>query len=225
MGNAGIRLAFVVGMLVVSAGVAQAQRPPKYIRTPKVEVYIDPWGGKHIRTPYKEIHKPGRIPAGYLGPPAYVPSAQLTPAVEQSIPGPAVPHPAVAASGDEMPSDIRARAELYKSAATLKRSLQALSSGASWQQYLGLTTGGVLDPNQRVTVAANPAAELAIMLGRFESVSENPEYASIAALPGFFGTRNLLQEYLVQYSSEAEAPAEELPQPQPARVPSSRLQR
>jgi hypothetical protein len=227
MGGVFRGLIFFIGLVCFWTGVAQAQRPPKYVRTPNVEVYIDPWGGKHIRTPFKEIHKPGRFPARYLGPPVYAVPAQ--PAFEQPASQPvlneAVPHAAVPTDGADLPPDAQARAELYGRAATLKGSLQSLSSGTSWQKYFGLTPGGVLDPDQRVVAAANPAPELAIMLGRFESVSEDPAYATIAALPGFYGTRNLLHEYLAKYSAEADAHSEELPTPQPSQIPASRLRR
>jgi hypothetical protein len=221
-------LVFLTGLLCVWTGVAQAQRPPKYVRTPNVEVYIDPWGGKHIRTPFKEIHKPGRIPARYLGPPVYEVPAQPIPVLPVPL-QPAPPQYDPSAVGptvsEAMPPDAQARAELYRSAATLKRSLQTLSTGAGWQRHFGLTPGGVLNPDQRVIAAADPAPELAIMLGRFESVSENPDYATIAALPGFYGTRNLLHEYLAKFAADADAPAEELPTPQPGNVPASRLRR
>jgi hypothetical protein len=224
---------FLTGLFYLGLGIAQAQRPPKYIRTPNVEVYIDPWGGKHVRTPFKEIHKPGRIPAGYWGPPVY--AVPVQPMLDQPVPQQvlmpheAVPQAAVPTDRGDLPPDAQARAELYGLAGTLKRSLQTLSTGAGWQQHFGLTPGGVLDPNQRISVAASPAPELAIMLGRFESVIANPEYATIAALPGFYGTRNMLHEYLAKYAAEADSPAdadspaEVLPPPQPDNVPVSRL--
>jgi hypothetical protein len=189
----------VAMMLVLLSGMeAQAQRPPKYVRTPYVEVYRDPFGGKHIRTPFAEIHKPGRVPPGFVGPPIYA--------------FPEGPREYA------MPPDVRARWKLYSAAAELSRSLEQFATATTWQRYFALTPGGTLAPDQRVGESAKPTPDFATLLGRFESVEQNPQFSMIAALPAFGRTHELLLAYVSEYMANPNPSAEELPTPLPDEV-------
>ncbi len=296
---------------------AQPLRPPKYVRTPYVEVYRDPYGGKHIRTPYVEIHKPGyRVPPGFAGPPVYAfPDGRIpeegmmrkepsslsagrpTPAndfgqmdwqtlcqtireanqrlnadlsrspsaafwttslkmsdIARLVPSNAVGPPAEAVrqqlqeiahtldalSGDPQgssvvrlgsfrnlrgalreytqPADQRAHRQLYSAAGELSRSLEQFATATTWQRYFALTPGSALAPDQRAGQPAKPTPEFATLLGRFDSVVQDPQFSMIAALPAFERMRDLLRAYVAEQPATTNPKAEELPAPLPDEV-------
>lgn len=322
-----IRGCFLVLILALLwATQAQAQRPPKYVRTPYVEVYRDPFGGKHIRTPFTEVHKPGRIPPGFYGPPAYalpegavpgdvpmygdpqssrpVNAGTPTPAtnfgqmdwrtlsrtihganqrlnadlarspsgdfwkkslktdeIAQLVPPDAVGPPEEevrehlqeiaqtmnALSGDPdgssivrlasfrnlrgalleytLPPDVRTRGQLYSTAAELSRSLDQFATAATWRSYFALTDGGTLAPDPRSGESTQPTPDFATLLGRFDSVNQDPRYTMIAALPAFERTHNLLRAFVADHLAGDSVSPEELPVPLPDEVRRGNLRR
>jgi hypothetical protein len=203
-------------LALVVANTAEAQRPwvtPKYVRTPYVEVYRDPFGGKHIRTPFVEIHKPGfRVPRGYLGPPL----GNGTDGVIYND------DPVHTAYREPIPEEVRVRNQLYAASQELAQSLRRFSTGNTWLHYFSLTPGGLLAPQRPQTASIRLTSELVTLLEKFEAIRQDPQYSTIAALPSFIRTHELLQTYIAELPENA-APAtekkgEELPPPLPDEI-------
>jgi hypothetical protein len=115
------------------------------------------------------------------------------------------------------PSDERLVRQLSFRARNLNRSLARLNTGPKWQRYLAL-------PDDIVAAADRPSditrptrgvdrAALVPVLERFEVVSRNPEFRSVAALPAFAATHEKLTALLRPQPAAQLAPQ---PEPQPA---------
>jgi hypothetical protein len=201
MGSA-IRACSVAMVLGLVGAEAQAQRPPKYVRTPYAEVYRDPFGGKHIRTPFVEIHKPGyRMPPSYVGPPIYyaVP--------EEAMPDDAMirsqPQPSRAASaGMPTPATDFSRLDwqglrqmIHDANDELKADLRRAPSRFS---MVSLKTDDLarLVPLRAVGPPTELAREdLQEMVRGLDALSNDPDRRSVTSLPSFRKLRSALREY------------------------------
>lgn len=85
---------------------------------------------------------------------------------------------------------------LSASVPTLIRALRGPSLGPTWISYLHLETLAELVGDDSDLKPAD-ADLLTVILGRFESVRENPDYRVITEMPGFETTRDALSEYIL----------------------------
>ncbi len=108
----------------------------------------------------------------------------------------------------------RQRRQLFFAAHELNRSLDHISTGAGWQQYLMLSSGMALSQSkaEETEPAVNPA-EFSEALTRFDSVEQNADYRVIAVMPAFKATHERLAAYLSQLQAPSAKPREELPAP------------
>lgn len=190
-------------LLTLLLGVeAQAQRPPKYVRTPFVEVYRDPFGGKHIRTPFVEIHKPGYLtPRGFAGPPVYA-------LPEGAIPEGAVmhdgPQPSRAVTaGRPTPATDFGKMDWQTLSQTVRQANERLSadlarspSGAFWKTSLKTDEIARLVASDAVGPPTEPVRmQLQEIAGTLDALSADPDANAVVRLASFRNLRAALREY------------------------------
>jgi hypothetical protein len=108
----------------------------------------------------------------------------------------------------------RLRRQLFFAARELHRSLDHISTGAGWQQYLMLSPGMTLSESKaEETEPVVHPADFTEALTRFDSVDQNADYRVIAAMPAFKATRERLAAYLGQSPRPSAKRPEELPAP------------
>jgi hypothetical protein len=173
------------------------------VETPFVRVYRDPFGGKHVQTPYVDVYRPGRgLPPGAISLPPWV-----APPVQ--VGSPALPQPSIARRVTSP------REQLLEAVVEFDRSLSRFETAATWQQYFALDDGGALSPRRLADPQTQPTPDLAAMVDRFETIERDNRYPMIAGLPSFGQTRARLVDYLNSASQAASNPLEELPAPAP----------
>jgi hypothetical protein len=111
----------------------------------------------------------------------------------------------------------RSRQQLLASADQLARSLERFDTAPTWLRYFDLMPGGALSSSQ-APAPSTDTADLLTLLGKFDSVSRNPQYSMIAELREFQQTHQLLGELISEQPQSAGPAAEELPPPLPAEI-------
>jgi hypothetical protein len=116
------------------------------------------------------------------------------------------------------PPEERLRHQLSVAATDLHHSLEGLRTGSDWQKYLAFPEGIVASKDDEPTEAAPNPEELAKVLQRFDTVSQEDQYRFLARLPAFRPTHDRLAAYVALLKDTPQGPrprAEELPVPKP----------
>jgi len=174
---------------------AQVAWGPGFVVAPYVRV---DWGhgGVHVQAPFVDIHTGGWC---------------CNEAVAKPLPPP-VPRQPVAIFST--PAE-----QLYSAGRELNRALERFDTAATWQRYLGLSSGQPLAsvPVEHLAgqymYPASDVADVAKLRGHFEKVSRDQQYQMIANLPAFQKTYRLLLEFVDQPKQQPERAIEELPVP------------
>ncbi len=104
---------------------------------------------------------------------------------------------------------MRERRQLAASANQLDRELQGISGGRRWREHLALPDhvfASAPAPNSSGSARAPDLRQLRKALARFDSVSRKPKYRSIAALPSFQATHEILASYINHFVSAPPPP-------------------
>jgi len=166
------------------------------IRAPFVRVNVGPYGGTSVRAPLVAVD-PGGVRVGLrrrLAPmPQPLGPQQVAPAQAQipsgGLPDGYVPFP----TAEELAAmDDRALfTALSDLAYGLDVRLSRLNTGTGWQRYLRISDSVLVAPEENLD-------QLVKTLGRFDSVSDNPEFAKIAGLPSFIATKAALRQVVAR---------------------------
>jgi len=167
------------------------------IRAPFVRVNVNPYGRASVRAPLVAVD-PGGVRVGLrrrLAPmPQQLGPQQVAPAQAQ-VPSGGLPDrgyvPFPTAEELAAMDDRALFTALSDLAYGLDVRLSRLNTGAGWQRYLRISDSVLVAPDENLD-------KLVKTLGRFDSISDNPEFAKIAGLPSFIATKAALRQVVVR---------------------------
>lgn len=92
---------------------------------------------------------------------------------------------------------------IFSTARQLDEELAGLGAEAGWQKHLALPEGLIVDPQAPAADSVPDNEAVAKTLARYDAVSKNEQYRSIARLPAFRAMHERLAEYLALSSGQA----------------------
>lgn len=213
-----LRLAAVLPLLLLTALPAEAQRFGRraFYGSPYAGVAVSPYGVS-VRTPYYSFRRsagvygvpPARYSARY-GATYSWPGGSVTVGPRTTVTTEVSPEAAPADSLSEAPrfdssssyspelASGASQAELLAAIDALHERLNSYAGGEGWQRYLTATSG---DPST--------AAYRETLLGRMDSVAEEPRYRAVSELDEFQQLHGVLQQ--MQSAAEPAAQQPSLP--------------
>jgi len=177
------------------------------VRAPFVRVDVGPGGATSVRAPFVAIDDPGGVyigrrgrrrlyaqqqPAAGYGAPYQEPTLAAQPTYVDAYPLPTTEQLAAM-------NDLELINTVWDLSARLDARFARFDTGDSWQRYLGFPANAFSKPGvQPVEIRLDALVKT---LARFDSVSDNPEFAKIAGLPIFIATKAALRQAVERFQS------------------------